>query len=118
MGDSSASSSPSLAGSTPPSSVPSPEIQSLSLSDSPKVVSEEDKAEALKLKGEANKAFVGAYARLCSSIGYPSLIYTSITPLSCDNQPMTFQKLPHSIRWRLRRTRMTLCSGVIGQRLA
>ncbi|KAF5326277.1 hypothetical protein D9611_000049 [Ephemerocybe angulata] len=58
MSDSSTSSSPSLAGSTPPSSLPSPEIQTLSLADTPREISDADKAEAAKLKAEANKAFV------------------------------------------------------------
>ncbi|KAG2015756.1 phosphoprotein phosphatase [Coprinopsis cinerea AmutBmut pab1-1] len=56
---SSTGSSPALTASTPPTSVPgSPEIQSLSISDVTKEVSEEEKAEALKIKGEANKAFI------------------------------------------------------------
>ncbi|KAI5890586.1 protein phosphatase 5 [Schizophyllum commune H4-8] len=42
--------------STPPTSAPpSPELQTLSISD--KIVTDEDKAEAAKLKAEANKAF-------------------------------------------------------------
>ncbi|KAF9469902.1 Metallo-dependent phosphatase-like protein [Collybia nuda] len=48
-------SSPLTLASTPPSSVPSPELNSLSLESI--AVSDEDKAEAIKLKGEANKAF-------------------------------------------------------------
>ncbi|KAH6914307.1 phosphoprotein phosphatase [Coprinopsis sp. MPI-PUGE-AT-0042] len=56
--DSSATASPTASASTPPSSIPpSPEIQALSLSD--KEVSDEDKAEALKIKAQANKAFIG-----------------------------------------------------------
>lgn len=58
--DSSATSSPGASASTPPSSIPpSPEIQALSLSDTAKEVTEEDKAEALKIKAQANKAFIG-----------------------------------------------------------
>ena len=64
---SSTSSSPSLPASTPPSSVPSPEIQNLSLSETPRVVSDEDKAEALKLKAEANKAFISEPTRFLST---------------------------------------------------
>ncbi|KAA1476031.1 hypothetical protein DENSPDRAFT_489269 [Dentipellis sp. KUC8613] len=54
------SSSSSSERSTPPSTVPSPALSSLSISDAePKEVSEEDKQEAAKLKAEANKAFLG-----------------------------------------------------------
>ncbi|KXN91059.1 Serine/threonine-protein phosphatase T [Leucoagaricus sp. SymC.cos] len=53
---SSNSSSPALTASTPPSSVPSPQMQNLTLADLPKV-SDEDKAEAARIKTEANKAF-------------------------------------------------------------
>ncbi|KAF9049945.1 Metallo-dependent phosphatase-like protein [Panaeolus papilionaceus] len=49
----SSTSSPSLSSTTPPSSVPSPQLQSLSLAD----ISNEDKAEAARLKALANKAF-------------------------------------------------------------
>ncbi|KAI5830731.1 protein phosphatase 5 [Schizophyllum commune Tattone D] len=52
MSDSATTSSAS----TPPTSAPpSPELQTLSISD--KIVTDEDKAEAAKLKAEANKAF-------------------------------------------------------------
>ncbi|KAL1704966.1 Metallo-dependent phosphatase-like protein [Schizophyllum commune] len=52
MSDSATTSSAS----TPPTSAPpSPELQTLSISD--KIVTDEDKAEAAKLKSEANKAF-------------------------------------------------------------
>ncbi|KAK7005691.1 Metallo-dependent phosphatase-like protein [Favolaschia claudopus] len=51
---SSALSSPALSASTPPSSVPSPQLQALSIE-----VSAEDKAAAAALKTEANKAFSG-----------------------------------------------------------
>ncbi|KAG5638877.1 hypothetical protein H0H81_009180 [Sphagnurus paluster] len=51
------SASPASSTSTLPSSVPSPEFKNLSLSAVE--VSEEDKAEALRLKAEANKAFTG-----------------------------------------------------------
>ncbi|KAL0956377.1 hypothetical protein HGRIS_002524 [Hohenbuehelia grisea] len=44
-------------GSTPPSSIPSPQLQTLSLKDLDADVSDSAKAEALKLKAEANKAF-------------------------------------------------------------
>ncbi|OJA13066.1 hypothetical protein AZE42_01901 [Rhizopogon vesiculosus] len=55
MSDSSSASSsaPSSQASTPLSSLPSPEIQSLSLRD----VTDEDRAQAAKIKAEANKAF-------------------------------------------------------------
>ncbi|KAF5380456.1 hypothetical protein D9615_004597 [Tricholomella constricta] len=49
------STSPATITSTLPSSVPSPELKDLTLE--PAEVSEEDKVEALRLKGEANKAF-------------------------------------------------------------
>ncbi|PPQ62946.1 hypothetical protein CVT24_006186 [Panaeolus cyanescens] len=52
MSDSSAS-SPSLSSTTPPSSVPSPQLQSLTLND----ISDQDKAESARLKALANKAF-------------------------------------------------------------
>lgn len=52
----SSSSVPSSPKSTPPSSIPSPELATLSLAD----ISEENKQEAAKIKSEANKAFVGA----------------------------------------------------------
>ncbi|VDB87338.1 unnamed protein product [Peniophora sp. CBMAI 1063] len=55
---SSTPSSPALsARSTPPSSAPSPTLSTLSLSD-PKELSEQDLAEAAKLKAAANKAFI------------------------------------------------------------
>ncbi|KAJ7925006.1 phosphoprotein phosphatase [Mycena leptocephala] len=58
-------SSPALSASTPPSSVPSPQLQALSIE-----VSADDKAAAATLKAEANKAFSGhdfpAAARLYS----------------------------------------------------
>jgi len=81
MADSSTSSSPSLSASTPPSSVPSPEIQSLSLSEStPRVVSEEDRKQAAELKAQANKAFVGelltCFRRDLDSLGILWLIDT------------------------------------------
>ena len=61
MSDSATASSAS----TPPTSAPpSPELQTLTISD--KIVTDEDKAEAAKLKAEANKAFAGA--RLCSAL--------------------------------------------------
>ncbi|KAJ6500100.1 phosphoprotein phosphatase [Mycena vitilis] len=47
-------SSPALSASTPPSSVPSPQLQALSIE-----VSADDKAAAAALKAEANKAFAG-----------------------------------------------------------
>ncbi|KAF9222575.1 hypothetical protein BS17DRAFT_169983 [Gyrodon lividus] len=54
MGDSSSSSSiPSSPTSTAPTSLPSPEIQTLSLKD----VTDKDQEQARKLKTEANKAF-------------------------------------------------------------
>ncbi|KAF8070643.1 phosphoprotein phosphatase [Lyophyllum atratum] len=49
------SSSPATSTSTLPSSAPSPELKNLSLESVH--VSEDDKAEALRLKGDANKAF-------------------------------------------------------------
>ncbi|KAJ7163600.1 phosphoprotein phosphatase [Mycena crocata] len=49
---SSPSNSPALSASTPPSSVPSPQLQALSIE-----VSAADKADAVRLKAEANKAF-------------------------------------------------------------
>ncbi|GLB37620.1 putative PPP5 TPR repeat region [Lyophyllum shimeji] len=52
---SSNSNSPATSTSTLPSSAPSPELKNLSLE--PAQISEEDKAEALRFKGEANKAF-------------------------------------------------------------
>ncbi|KAF8904494.1 phosphoprotein phosphatase [Gymnopilus junonius] len=54
MSDQSSTSSPSLTASTPPSSIPSPELNKLNLGSD---VSEEAKQEALRLKAEANKAF-------------------------------------------------------------
>ncbi|KAF8894057.1 phosphoprotein phosphatase [Infundibulicybe gibba] len=61
--------SPIVSASTPASSLPSPEIQNLVLGESV-VVSEQDKIDAVKLKGEANKAFTShdflAAARLYS----------------------------------------------------
>ncbi|PPR05835.1 hypothetical protein CVT26_010115 [Gymnopilus dilepis] len=54
MSDQSSTSSPSLTASTPPSSVPSPELKKLNLGGD---VTEEAKQEALRLKAEANKAF-------------------------------------------------------------
>lgn len=48
------SSSPSLDASTPPSSIPSPELGNLHLNNE---VTEEDKQEATRLKAAANKAF-------------------------------------------------------------
>jgi serine/threonine-protein phosphatase 5 len=52
------SSTPPSPVSTPPSSLPSPELAALSLAD----VSEENKAEAAKIKTKANQAFVGQFA--------------------------------------------------------
>ncbi|KAF8160828.1 phosphoprotein phosphatase [Crassisporium funariophilum] len=67
MSDQSTTSSPLLSASTPPSSVPSPQLQTLHLSNEP---SAEDKLEAARLKAEANKAFTAhdfpAAARLYS----------------------------------------------------
>ncbi|KAL0576294.1 Palmitoyl-protein thioesterase 1, partial [Marasmius crinis-equi] len=48
--------SPISSASTPPSSVPSPQMNTLSLSD-PVTVSEEDKKAAAEIKAKANKAF-------------------------------------------------------------
>ena len=53
MTDSSSSAPASPSGSTPPSSLPSPEVRALSLQD----VSPEHKEQAAKLKVEANEAF-------------------------------------------------------------
>ncbi|KAF9010505.1 phosphoprotein phosphatase [Cyathus striatus] len=47
---------PAFSSSTPPSSIPSPELHTLSLSDA---VSNQDKEEAARLKAEGNKAFAG-----------------------------------------------------------
>ncbi|KAI0268648.1 Metallo-dependent phosphatase-like protein [Gloeopeniophorella convolvens] len=52
----STSSSPSLPSSTPPTSVPSPAIATLSLSDV-KEVTDQDREKAARLKADANKAF-------------------------------------------------------------
>ncbi|KAF5351642.1 hypothetical protein D9756_007546 [Leucocoprinus leucothites] len=49
-------SSPALTASSPPSSIPSPQMQNLTLADLPPV-SDEDKAEATRIKAQANKAF-------------------------------------------------------------
>ncbi|KAL0068795.1 Palmitoyl-protein thioesterase 1 [Marasmius tenuissimus] len=54
--ESSAPSSPGASASTPPSSVPSPQMNTLSLSDSV-TVTEEDKKAAAEIKAKANKAF-------------------------------------------------------------
>lgn len=51
--------SPVSSASTPPSSVPSPQLESLTLRDT--IVSDEDKLEAAKLKAQANKAFIGMH---------------------------------------------------------
>ncbi|KAJ3571693.1 hypothetical protein NP233_g3592 [Leucocoprinus birnbaumii] len=58
MNDSSSSSasSPVLTASSPPSSIPSPQMQNLTLTDLVQV-SDEDKAEAARIKAQANKAF-------------------------------------------------------------
>ncbi|KAJ7772592.1 phosphoprotein phosphatase [Mycena maculata] len=53
MSGSSTPTSPALSASTPPSSVPSPQLQALNLTE----VSDADKAAAVALKAEANKAF-------------------------------------------------------------
>ncbi|KAF9263346.1 protein phosphatase 5 [Marasmius fiardii PR-910] len=53
---SSSGSSPAPSASTPPSSVPSPQMNMLNLSD-PVAVSEEDKVAAAEIKARANKAF-------------------------------------------------------------
>lgn len=45
-------------GSTPPSSIPSPELFKLTLAE----LTEENKEKAAKIKAEANKAFVGAFS--------------------------------------------------------
>jgi len=49
-------SSPSVLAETPPSSLPSPSLSSLSLTDN-KEVSEEDRKQATRLKTVANEAF-------------------------------------------------------------
>lgn len=54
--DDSSSTSSSAPASTVPSSLPSPEIQTLSLGD----VTDEDRAKAAKIKTEANQAFASA----------------------------------------------------------
>ncbi|KAI0256163.1 Metallo-dependent phosphatase-like protein [Lactifluus subvellereus] len=51
------SSPSSLLSTSPPSSVPSPALSTLSLAD-PKEVTEKDRQEAARLKAEANKAFI------------------------------------------------------------
>ncbi|KAG7098779.1 hypothetical protein E1B28_000686 [Marasmius oreades] len=53
---SSSDSSPALSASTPPSSIPSPQMNKLSLSD-PVVVNDENKAAAAEIKAKANQAF-------------------------------------------------------------
>jgi len=55
MSDSEASSASGE--STPPSSAPSPELFKLTLAE----LTEETKGESTKIKGEANKAFVGTF---------------------------------------------------------
>lgn len=45
-------------GSTPPSSIPSPELFKLTLAE----LTEENKEKAATIKAEANKAFVGAFS--------------------------------------------------------
>lgn len=80
----SSASEPSSPVSTPPSSVPSPQIASLSLD--PVHVSEEDKAEALKLKAEANKAFSSEFLPTAALL----LFFTN----EYGMKAMTFQ-LPH-----------------------
>jgi len=59
MSDQSTTSSPSLSASSPPSTVPTPELSKLQLA--PEEVSEEDKAEAARLKAQANKEFAGRF---------------------------------------------------------
>jgi hypothetical protein len=74
---------------TPPSSVPSPALSTLSLSDL-KEVTESDRQEATKLKADANKAFVcmlGRYSRigcpLTSSSTLPEKLATFREPRNC-----------------------------------
>jgi hypothetical protein len=57
---SSSASSPALTASSPPSSVPSPQMQNLTLTDLVPV-SDEDKAAAARIKAEANKAFTSTF---------------------------------------------------------
>ena len=56
-------SSSSLSSTTTPSSVPSPALSTLSLTDL-KEVSDEDRQEAVRLKADANKAFLGMLSKL------------------------------------------------------
>jgi hypothetical protein len=53
--------SPEILTSTPPSSIPSPNIESFSLNESE--ITEQDRQEASRLKAEANQAFRGVYRR-------------------------------------------------------
>lgn len=90
---SSATSSPTLVESTPHSSVPSPQMNSLSLTD-PITISDEDKKEAARIKTEANKAFTSYGIRIlipsllhCDIlVSRPQLYRRSQTLLGCDRE--------------------------------
>ncbi|KAG5648620.1 hypothetical protein DXG03_003231 [Asterophora parasitica] len=91
MSDTSGSTSPASSTSTLPSSLPSPELKNLSLE--PTAVSEEDKAEALRLKGEANKAFTSHDFPSAASLYSQSIDQNPNEPTVWCNRAYTRMKL-------------------------
>ena len=109
--------------STPPSSIPSPELFKLTLAE----LTEENKEKAAKIKAEANKAFVGTFSTGCLSRRHQESLYP-VPPLPNGSVDIDFAFSDNFVSQRTNlgrpqiftlklwiETHSTLLYGVIGR---